>query len=166
MSLASDTAANTPESVVPVETDATLLLWRVHRLRESPQGAFLVLAATAGALLAGSLLSLHPITLLVGIVVLALSLGDYLLPVTYRLTEKGAHADVGLNRLFIAWKDVKRATHGSEGIFLSPFSQPSRLDGFRGVRLRYGADNRDAVLENVRNLWHAARDEQVEDTNG
>lgn len=165
MSLAPDTAANTTESVaVPAETDATLLLWRVHRLRESPRGIFLVFASTAGAFLAGSLLSLHPITLLAGLAALSLSLADYMLPITYRLTGQGAHADVGLNRLFISWKDVKRATHGSEGIFLSPFAQPSRLDGFRGVRLRYGADNRDAVLENVRNLWHAARDVQPEET--
>jgi hypothetical protein len=166
MSHAPDAAANTPQTVaVPAETDeaeATLLRWRVHRLRESPRGALLVLAGTAGVLLAGNLLSLHPITLLVGMAALMVSLSDYLLPVTYRLTEKGAHADVGLNRLFIAWKDVKRATHGNEGIFLSPFPQPSRRDGFRGVRLRYGMDNRDAVLENVRNLWHATRDEPTE----
>ena len=164
MALSPDAAVNTADTTVaaaPARTEATPLTWRVHRLRESPRGIFLVMAAVFAALWIGNLLALHPITLLIMVVALLLSLGDFLLPIKYRLTDRGAHADVGLNRLFIAWEDVRRATHGSEGIFLSPFSQPSRLDAFRGVRLRYGADNRDEVLATVRNLRPAKQDEPV-----
>jgi hypothetical protein len=62
-----------------------------------------------------------------------------------------------VTRLFIAWPDVRRATRGADGIFLSPFSRPSRLDNFRGVRLRFGADiDPESVVRAVKSLRAAA----------
>jgi hypothetical protein len=84
--------------------------------------------------------------------VLTAALGDYWFPVTYRLTPEGAHADGLFSRLYLAWPDVKRATHGSDGIFLSPLPRPSHLDAFRGIRLPYGDQNAESLRETVKDL--------------
>lgn len=120
------------------------LAWRVHPVCEAGNGPRVLVVACAfvAAFLAGRVLL--PVALWwLPLLCLAVALSDFLLPTTYRLTPQGAHADCGLSRLFIAWSDVKRATHGSDGVYLSPFARPSRLEAFRGVRLRYGP-NMDA----------------------
>lgn len=141
--------------------DAVRLSWRVHRLRESPQGVPLVAGAYALALGSWWLAFPHPVTLLLPTVALTGALAEYLFPVTYRLTARGAHADCGLSRLLLEWKDVRRATHGTDGVYLSPLARPSRLDSFRGVRLRYlpgDADHAETVRETVRRLRDLAKE--------
>ena len=151
-------AAASPEDA----GEATVLAWRVHRLREEPKKIRLVAAGYAAALALWWLLFPHPLALFLPLIALTSALAEYLFPIKYRLTTQGAYADCGPTiRLFIAWKDVRRATQGSEGIFLSPFARESRLDGVRGVRLRYrsvaaGSEDMptpDSIRETVIRLW-------------
>jgi hypothetical protein len=126
------------------------LSWRTHRLRENPGAVGIVALAYGVAVAFWRLLLPHPFTLFVVIGGLTIALNDFLFPATFRITSEGAHADCGLNRVFIAWHDVKRATHGEDGVYLSPFARPSRLEAYRGVRLRFGPDNADTVRNAVR----------------
>jgi hypothetical protein len=153
MPLATDVAAEPNGFAAAADAEATVLTWRVHRLREELRFVPLVAGAYAAALTLWWLAFPHPVALLLPLVSLTGALSDYLFPTTYRLTTRGAHADCGVSRLFVAWADVKRATHGGEGVYLSPLARPSRLDAFRGVRLRYADGNDDAVRETVRRLW-------------
>jgi hypothetical protein len=161
MSRLSDTVSNANDLehiVLPAMNEAEALVsWRVYRLCESPQGIALIVGGVAALLLLWSRVFPHPFALIFALAALFFSLSDYLLPITYRLTPTGAHADVGLNRLYIAWTDVQRATHGTDGIFLSPFPHASRLDAFRGVRLRYGAEDAESLRQTVRRLRDAAQ---------
>jgi len=135
--------------------ETTVLAWRVHRLREEPWRLPLVIAAYAVALGLWRLLFPHPIALFVPLVSLTSALAEYLFPVAYRLTDRGAHVSNGpFVRLFLAWPDVKSATVGKDGICLSPLAQPhSPLAPFRGVRLRFtDAASADEVTRTVRAL--------------
>lgn len=73
---------------------------------------------------------------LVGPALVLLWVADYLLPVTYRLTEEGVEVRQLLPRAFLPWERVRRCVVTEEGLFLSPLSRPSRLDAYRGVLLR------------------------------
>lgn len=130
-----------------------MLVWRVHRLRREPERLPLVIVAYAVALGLWLLLLPHPFTLLLPLVGLTSALREYLFPMTFRLTAQGAELLNGPARLFLAWEDVKRATHGADGVFLSPLVKPSRLDAFRGVRLDFVDGNEETVLATVRQLW-------------
>lgn len=157
MSLAASNAS-APAASAPVVPH---LSWRVHRLRESPEKVPLVAGAYAVALGAWWLAFPHPVTLLLPTVALTGALAEYLFPITYRLTEQGAFADCGLSRLALEWKEVRRATHGKDGVYLSPLSRPSRLDTFRGIRLRYlpgDTDHAETVRETVRELRTGAKE--------
>ena len=139
-----------PAAAAPAETAETVLLaWRIHRLREEPQGIGLIAGAYAAAILLWWWVYPQPLALALPLLSLTGALSDYLFPISYRLTTRGAYADCGASRLFLSWDDVQRATHGAEGVYLSPLRRPSRLDAWRGVKLRF-AGNSDAVLAIVR----------------
>lgn len=129
-----------------------VLSWRVHRLRENPRGLIGVTGAYVAAFLLWYGLFPHPLALFLPTVALTSALAEYLFPISYRITTRGAYSANGLARLFIAWPDVKRATVGRDGINLSPFARPSRLDGIRGVRLRFSNGNDPIVMDIVRKL--------------
>ena len=137
------------DSAIPVE-ESVLFTWRIHRLRESPRLVPLVTLAYGIALFFWLHLFPHPLTLILPVGALTSSMAEYLFPVSYRLTTKGAYADCFLSRLYLAWPEVKRARHGDDGVFLSPLQRPSRLDNFRGVRLSFSGGNQETVLETVR----------------
>lgn len=136
------------------DREMPVLAWRVHRLREDPRRLPLVIAAYAGALLLWAKLFPHPLSLFLPFGALTSAMAEYLFPVTYRLTTRGAYSNCLLTRLSLPWNEVKRATHGDDGVFLSPFAHPSRLDNFRGIRLAFAAGSDETatqeILETVR----------------
>ncbi len=115
----------------------------------------LVIAAYAVALGLWRLLFPHPLALFVPLISLTSALAEYLFPITFRLTDRGAHVTNGpFVRLFLAWPDVKSATVGKDGVFLSPLARlSSPLAPFRGIRLRFTEDApEDDVTRIVRSL--------------
>ena len=127
-----------------------LLTWRIHRLRQNPSLLSLVVAAYGIGLFFWLHLFPHPLTLLLPLGALTSSMAEYLFPISYRLTTRGAYANCFLSRLYLPWTDVKRARYGDDGVFLSPLGRLSRLDVFRGVRLCFADGNNEAVLGMVR----------------
>ena len=127
------------------------LAWRGHRLREEPTRVPQIAGAYAASVFVWWLVLPQPLLLSVPLLCLTVALNDFLFPMQFRLTDKGAHVDGGLTHLFIAWADVRRATTGKDGVYLSPFAKSTRLEAFRGVRLRF-AGNAEVVLSVVRQL--------------
>ena len=84
---------------------------------------------------------------------LLFSLSEYVFPVRYTLTAQSAAARHGLTTLEIHWADVRHAYLTDDGIKLSPLtSKNSRFESLRGVYLRFGEGNQDAVVEAVQRL--------------
>jgi hypothetical protein len=119
-------------------------------LRENPRLLSLVVLAYGLGLFFWLHLFPHPLTLLLPLGALTSSMAEYLFPVSYRLTTRGAYANCFLSRLYLAWPNVKRARYGDDGVFLSPLLRPSRLDDFRGIRLCCKDNDQEAILETVR----------------
>ena len=151
MSVSTDTASS--PSALP---ETVVFSWRVHRLREEPRRLGVIAAAYGIALGLWWLVFPHPLALFLPAVSLTSALAEYLFPASYRLTTRGAHVANGFARLFLDWRDVRRATVGAEGVYLSPLARAdSPLAPFRGIRLRFGADNAEQVIEIVRRLRQA-----------
>jgi hypothetical protein len=112
--------------------------WTAHPLRDEPlwKSVALVLSmAGASALMAVSFGQVA-----VGVVALAVltgSMARYLLPTRYSLDESGAAWRL-LTWRRRPWSTFRRAVRHADGVFLSPFSRPHRLDSFRGLFLRTG----------------------------
>ncbi len=123
------------------------LAWTAHPLREEPAwksaalGAVIVgLSALAASGFGGAVYGL------ISLVVLAGSTARYLLPTRYVLDDREA-AWRHLTWRRRSWSAFRRIDRHADGIFLSPFRRPSRLDSFRGVYLRFGPGvDADAVV--------------------
>ncbi len=95
------------------------------------------------------LLFRDPVLVALAVVMLSGSLLTFFLPTRYVLTAEQASARGPLWRTERPWSDFRRCVADGSRAVLSPFPRPSRLDGFRGLVLRFDG-NREQVLEFVR----------------
>jgi hypothetical protein len=74
---------------------------------------------------------------LLGLLMLAGSLGTYFLPTDYVLTATGVESRfIGVTRRF-RWGQFRSFYRDRHGVLLSPFPRPSRLENFRGLYVRF-----------------------------
>ena len=130
-----------------VQTDTPereLLRWRSVPAKRSARTTALVVSMISGvpALL---FLLYGPFFGLLGIVILSGSMMPFFLPTTYWLTDQAVHKRyLGIEQRR-AWTEFRSLYPDQNGILLSPFAHPSRLENFRGMYVRFEG-NRDAVL--------------------
>jgi hypothetical protein len=78
-------------------------------------------------------------------ILLTASVGDYLFPLTFALSESGVEARGLIHRRRMSWNQVRRVVRDDLGVKLSPLPRPSRLDAFRGIYLWFDG-NADDVM--------------------
>lgn len=116
------------------------LSWVVHPLlQESPLKSAALVGAIAGFSLVAALSLEGTVYGLVSLLVLALSTARYFLPTRYSVDEAGVSSGL-LNPRPHPWREFARADERPDGLLLSPFVRPSRLDSYRGVYLRFAPD--------------------------
>lgn len=84
------------------------------------------------------------------------SLAKFYFPTRYRLSSKGVTIKTTTQTLTKEWKLYRSCYPDRNGILLSPFEEPSRLENFRGLYLIFN-NNADDVTSFVRR--HIALDE-------
>ena len=112
--------------------------WRIHLARQAPERLPVVVLVLVGAPLLGGMLMGHWLYGLIAFWILFSAIADYLLPIRYEVDGTGVRQH-GWSPRFMAWGRVRRVVWGEQGVYLSPFAQPSRWDAFRGIFLWYGA---------------------------
>ncbi len=126
------------------------LRWTVHPLlHEPPVKTVLLILSVLGLSILVAIAFEAPAFGFMSAVLLTASMSRYFLPTRYALQESHiliAHAGT---RRRIPWSRIRRHTVAPDGVFLSPFASPHRLDPFRGCFLRLH-DNRDEVIAYVR----------------
>ena len=122
------------------------LCWEVHPLRQekvSKSVSLIVIVATVSWSTAYSFGNFG--YGLLSLCVLVLSLAHYFFPSRYRLDETGVSRDLLGRQTRRAWTEFRRVDARSNGLFLSPFARPSRLDSFRGLFLPFHAEGDQVV---------------------
>jgi len=123
------------------EESPSPLQWRAHPWHQESPGkstALVGIIVSVGAVTAWSFA--HILYGLGAILVLLAATSRYLLPTEHLVDAKGASSThLGFTHK-LRWQQIARVDVHGDGLFLSPFSQASRLDSFRGLFLRY-ADN-------------------------
>ncbi|MBI2503336.1 MAG: hypothetical protein HYW07_08910 [Candidatus Latescibacteria bacterium] len=117
------------------------LQWTAHPLAENPWPKSTLLGGVVAAVSAGAAFSFEGLEYgLLSLGVLFASLSSYFCPTHYLLDEEGVQIrHLGRCRQR-PWRQFCRIDRCREGIFLSPFARPSRLDPFRGCLLRAPRD--------------------------
>ena len=122
--------------------------WQVHLAKAQPERLPVVVLVLAGAPIVGAWLMGHWIFGLAALWMLWSATADYLLPIRYEADAEGVRQR-GWSPRVMRWERVKRVVWGEDGVLLSPFAHPSRLNAYRGVFLWYG-DQRETIESLVR----------------
>jgi hypothetical protein len=130
------------------ESQERVYRWRVHLVRQQPERLPVVLLVLIGAPVMGLMLMGHWLFAVAAFWMVFSATADYLLPIRYEMDAQGVRQK-GWSPRVMSWERVRRVVWGEQGVLLSPFAQPSRLDAFRGIFLWYGnhADEVRAWIE-------------------
>jgi hypothetical protein len=137
------------------------LAWTSHPARRRPRELALVAAVlflTTGAVLF-SFESLFMTGLAVAIVLL--SIGSFLFPTHYRLTDVGIEERRFGMRRARRWADLRRLEIGPGAALVSPFAKKSWLDRSRGFLLLFDGADRQAVVAELRRRMEAERERRA-----
>jgi len=152
-----------PSPRTAAEREETVLLeWTMHLLRQDPKRFWVVVGTVFLASAIGFLFFFSFLFAALGALLVLTAAAEFLLPIRYRLTTERATVTYGIAHLDIHWAKVKRILEGPDAFRLSPFEKESRLDGIRGVTLRWLSPgeiaDRDSVLRIVKERVADARE--------
>lgn len=139
--------------------ELVIMQWSVHLACKKPLGTALAIISIAITIAIGYALLGSWLYGAIGGFVIACALSDFLLPVHYRLTKRGAEVVSALYRHSIEWERVKACYLDEDGVVLSPFDRWTLLAPFKSVRLRFNCD-RERVIALVSELakWRTKDD--------
>ena len=127
-------------------SDAQTLQWSVHPLVEEARFKSATLCLTLVAFPALATLSFDGVLYgVISLVTLVAAMSRYLFPTRYRLDGSGLETEHLWWKKRRTWSDFGRARIRRDGLFLSPFERPHRLDSFRGEYIRCRGNQQSVV---------------------
>jgi hypothetical protein len=122
-----------------------ILRWSSHPIKNKKKGAiFLVLVMILFWVLVwfstGSILFL-----VISVIILSGALSSFFLPTEYELTPGKIKVKFFLTNKEKTWEDYKSFYIDRNGVLLSPFDKPSRLENFRGIYLRFDKNKEEVI---------------------
>ena len=144
-----------PEAEELSSTQPESVEWRVHLARRQPARAAAASMAVLGAGAWAFYLFQHVVPALVTVGLLVAATGEFMFPISYRLSPAGAEARNPFGWRRIGWGEVMRVYVGNDEIKLSPLKHGGPREAFRGVLLRCEG-NREVVLAAVQRFRDAA----------
>lgn len=146
----------------PAPNEEGTLVWTVHpgrrKLKTAIAVALFVVTIVALIFLVTSSLWMT----LLALVILYASLAKFYFPTKYTLSESGIVIKTTTQTLQKEWSLYRSCYADKNGILLSPFVEPSRLENFRGLFVMFDG-NRDEVTAFVKDQIKRAHSSPVED---
>ncbi|MFQ5498574.1 MAG: hypothetical protein ACE5FH_02775 [Candidatus Zixiibacteriota bacterium] len=100
---------------------------------------------------------------LLGLVVLYVSTARFYWPTHYHLTDRDVTVKTSMQTVTKEWSAYRSCYPDKNGILLSPFMKPSRLENFRGIFLMF-ENNKDEVVTFVRQQIDRQREAVLSDS--
>jgi hypothetical protein len=125
--------------------DDIRLEWTVHPLKANWKVS-VVLIVFLIALCTGIYFSFNSLTFLfLSIIFLVGSLSPFFFPTTYILNDDSINIKSAFRKSSKNWSYYKSYYPDKNGVLLSPFPHPSRLENFRGIYVRFNNNKADVV---------------------
>jgi len=97
---------------------------------------------------------------IIGTLVLLGSMRSFYFPTTYKLYEDYVWVRYTVTTVKKEWKVYRTVSSERNGVFLSTFARPTRMENFRGMFLKYGNADQDKILEIVNSKIGMTEDER------
>ena len=124
--------------------------WQVHPLRESWTRSTLLLFFLLLLFSGIYWLFQSVFVALLSAIFVTSSLYRYFVPFRYEFYEHQLVVTAPFYRLTKSWDTFRSFYVDNNGVLLSPFAKPSRLENFRGVYVRFG-ENGSEVVDFIKN---------------
>lgn len=134
--------------------NSMILTWTVHPLVDRPLRSLLLIVILSTILAAVYLAYKSPFWVILSGMLLFVSLFGYFVPTSYELSEQGVQVKRGPNKYFLPWSRFRSYCFDSRGVLLSPFTEPNRLENFRGNYILIRQDRREEVREFLRKQFN------------
>ncbi len=138
-------SGETDTGATPSSDLGASLSWRCHPVKRRPLvsvavSVFVIVVAVAVFYATDS-----RAFAVLALVILLLSLAKFYFPTRFQLTDETVTVKTTTQTLVKPWSQYRSYYPDKNGVLLSPFPEPSRLENFRGLYLMF-ADNRDEVI--------------------
>ncbi len=130
-------------------TEPPLLSWSTHPAKARPLITTLVILFLLVLAVLVYLLTYSAIFAVIAALILYGSLTQYFTKTAYEFTDTKVRVKYVVNKIEKEWAQYRSYYADKNGVLLSPFPGPSRLENFRGLFIRF-AGNKDQVMEIVR----------------
>jgi hypothetical protein len=130
-------------------TEPLLLSWSTHPAKARPLVTALVIAFLIILAVLVYLLTYSAVFTVIAALILYGSLTQYFTKTNFEFTETKVRVKYVVNKIEKDWGQYRSYYADKNGVLLSPFPGPSRLENFRGLFIRF-AGNKDQVMEIVR----------------
>jgi hypothetical protein len=157
ISLDLETPEASVEETAPID-DGPMLDWTVHPVRRNMWRSALVTAFIILVAIVVYWSTASNAFTVLALVVLLLSLAKFYFPTRYRLSQAGVAVKTTTQTLTKTWSQFRSFYPDKNGVLLSPFTRPTRMENFRGLYLMC-RDNKDEVIVFVKERLQASKAE-------
>jgi len=141
------------EETKPTETSKEtdpIISWSIHPAKQRPWvTTFVILFILLIAIGIYSWTLSAVFTALASIILIG-SLSGYFFPTTYKFFDDQLVVRYTVTTLKKEWSQYRSFYKDKNGVLLSPFTQQSRLENFRGIYVRFGDCDRERVMEFIK----------------
>jgi len=121
------------------------LSWVSHPVKRNLRKSILVSVFLVILWAAVYIITNSVLFLVLAVVIMLGSLSPFYLPTRYELTEDKVKVNYVFHSMEKSWTSYRSYYPDKNGVLLSPFPRPSRLESFRGVYIRFEG-NKEGVL--------------------
>ncbi len=125
--------------------DGEVLEWVCHPAKQNKTRTAIVTVFIVLVILGIYFWTFSAFFTILAVIILTGSLAAYYFPTRYTLTENEILIRTTTQRQTKKWSQYRSYYPDKNGVLLSPFVRPSRLENFRGVYVRFSG-NKDAVM--------------------
>ncbi len=129
--------------------DEVVLRWSTHPVKRSAKISILVILLLFVIWLLVYLTTFSPLLTVLSVVIMLGSLSPFFLPTHYELDDKKVKVKFFFNTKEKEWSTFRSFYVDKNGVLLSPFERPSRLENFRGLYVKFN-ENREEVVDFVK----------------
>ena len=126
------------------DNEGVVLEWTTHPMKRKPLVALVVTLFIILIAVLVYITTISKLFTLLTLIVLFASLAKFYLPTRYRLSDKGVAVKTTTQTIYKSWDVYRSCYPDKNGILLSPFFEPTRMENFRGIYLIF-AENKDEV---------------------
>jgi len=129
--------------------DEAVLRWSIHPMKRSTKISILVITFLLAVWFLVYVTTFSLLLTMLSVVIMLGSLSPFFLPTHYQLDEKKVKVKFFFNTKEKEWIAFRSFYADKNGVLLSPFERPSRLENFRGLYVRFN-QNKEEVIDFVK----------------